>query len=258
MVIWTFSSATACPETVPPNRLYLGNERGHFADIASRAGIRPDRSIGSAFADYDNDGDLDLYVANFNRLNTFYRNESNGTFTDVTQQTRTQMPLGGYSAFFFDFDQDGWLDLFSSEMSDYQTALFSMVEGRVKSDKDRSFLYHNSRDGSFQDATYRADLGRSHGSVGAHFGDFDNDGFPDIYLANGGAEITRLEADALLYNRGGWTLRRNRSPRWSGAARQGVWSEPRRLGWGRRSGHLRADRGHLSGGSAPEQTIPQR
>ena len=185
-----------------PNRLYLGNERGHFADIASRTGIRPDRSIGSAFADYDNDGDLDLYVANFNRLNTFYRNEGNGAFTDVTRQTRTQMPLGGYSAFFFDFDQDGWLDLFCSEMSDYQTALFSMVEGRVKSDKDRSFLYRNSKDGSFQDATYRADLGRSHGSVGAHFGDFDNDGFPDIYLANGGAEITRLEADALLYNRG--------------------------------------------------------
>jgi len=189
------------------SRLYQSDGRGSFADIAARAGIRTGRSIGSALGDYDNDGDLDLYVANFNGINTFYRNETEpGTdevvFTDVTRETRTQLPVGGYFTFFFDYDNDGNLDLFCSELSDYSAALYSKVNGNNRLDKNRPALYRNNGDGSFVDVTYRVGLGRSFGSVGTHYGDLDNDGYPDIYLANGGAEMTRLEPDALLLNRG--------------------------------------------------------
>lgn len=188
-----------------PNRLYHHDGRGGFTDVALEAGIRPGRSIGSTFGDYDNDGDLDLYIVNFNNINAFYRNDTDPrkgevSFTDVTRETRTQLPLGGYFAFFFDYDNDGNLDLFCSELSDYETALYSKLNGHTPLDRNRPALYHNEGKGHFEDLTYQAGLGKSFGSTGVQCGDFDGDGYPDIYLANGGAEIDRLEPDGLLLN----------------------------------------------------------
>ena len=188
-----------------PSRLYRGDRREGFADVAEQAGVRPARSIGSALGDYDNDGDLDLYVANFNQLNSFYRNDTDHQsseilFTDVTRETRTQLPVGGYFTLFFDYDNDGDLDLFCSELSDYDTALYTRQHGRTRRDKHRPALYRNEGTGSFVDATYRSGLGKSYGTTGAQFGDVNGDGFPDIYLANGGEEMNRFEPDALLLN----------------------------------------------------------
>ena len=193
------------------NRLFLNDEGKLFEDIAAAAGIMPGRTIGSALGDYDNDGDLDLYLAHFVALNSFYRNDTDGTtgtvrFSDVTRQTRTQLPVQGYFAFFFDYDNDGYLDLFCSQMSAYEAVADSRIRGGTLHNVNRPALYHNEGDGRYADVTYRAGLGHAYGSTGAAHGDFDNDGHLDIYLANGGAETGRLEPDALLRNRGDGTF----------------------------------------------------
>ena len=188
-----------------PNRVYIADGGGGFVDQTTSSGVGAGRTVGSTLGDYDNDGDLDLYLANATQLNSFYRNDSDGAtvhFVEVSRQTHTQTPLEAYFAFFLDYDNDGRLDLFCSEMSDFTTAVVSRLHGRTQRDKNRPSLFWNKGDGSFEDRTYRAGLGHSYGTSGAHFGDINGDGFVDMYLANGGAEMTRLEPDALLLNLG--------------------------------------------------------
>lgn len=187
------------------SRLYLGRKDGRFRDVAAAAGIRVDRCTGGAFGDYDNDGDLDLYVATYGTSGTLYRNDTprgaaEAVFVDVTRRAGTQYPPFGYFPFFLDYDNDGDLDLFCAEMSDYETALYSLVTGHARRDKNRPALYRNEGDGTFADMTYQAGLGRSYGTGGAHCGDVDSDGYPDIYLATGGPEVARLQPHALLLN----------------------------------------------------------
>ncbi|MFA6107601.1 MAG: FG-GAP-like repeat-containing protein [Candidatus Latescibacterota bacterium] len=190
-----------------PNRLFRSDGKGRFVDVAVQAGIAPGQSAGSALGDYDNDGDLDLYIANLNATNVLYRNDTDGAggrirYTDVTRTTHTQLPIGAHATFFFDYDNDGHLDLFCSELGDQETVLRSRVDGRTPFDHARPALHHNNGNGDFTDLTYQAGLGRTFGTLGAQYGDLDGDGFQEIYLANGGAESSRLEPDALLWNRG--------------------------------------------------------
>jgi hypothetical protein len=112
---------------------------------------------------------------------------------------------GGYVTFFFDYDNDGTLDLFVSTMSAFDDVLHSAVEGRAI-EPNRPFLYRNEGDGTFTDVAVPAGLGRSFGTMGAGVGDIDNDGFPDLYLANGGPEMFRLEPNVLFRNRGDGTF----------------------------------------------------
>lgn len=190
-----------------PNRLFRNDGRGRFVDAAIQAGIAPGRSAGSALGDYDDDGDLDLYIANLNATNALYRNDTDGAggrirYTDVTRTTHTQLPIGAHATFFLDYDNDGHLDLFCSALSDQETVLRSRVDGRTPLDRTRPALYHNNGNGDFTDLTYQAGLGRTFGTLGAQYGDLDGDGYQEIYLANGGAESSRLEPDGLLWNRG--------------------------------------------------------
>lgn len=193
--------------TGAPNALLHNRKNGAFLDVAAAAAAADSsKTIGTAAGDFDGDGQTDLYAVNIGGFNRLYRNLGDGTFADVAERAGVLFPVeGGYVAFFFDLDNDGHLDLFASTMSAFPDVLNSMVTGAAI-EPNRPFLYRNLGDGTFADIAVAAGLNRSFGSMGAGLGDIDNDGFVDIYLANGGPQMARLEPNALFRNLGDGTF----------------------------------------------------
>jgi enediyne biosynthesis protein E4 len=178
------------------NDLQVAAGGAHFTDVTERSGISArGYGMGVATGDYNNDGCVDLYVTNLGS-NQLFRNNCDGTFTDVTAASHTASPVWSVSAAFLDFDRDGWLDLFVGHYVNYR------VEGNVKcfglaggrdycpphvSAAQPSKLYRNNRDGTFTDITARAGLSTEFGpALGVATGDFNGDGWIDIYVANDG------------------------------------------------------------------------
>ena len=197
-----------------PNRLYRNQGDGTFADVAPRAGVADPRwSTGAAFVDYDNDGRLDLFVANYvdfqlDRLPEFgkgktcqykgiavqcgprglpgagdslYRNNGDGTFTDVSKKAGVSDPSGfyGLGVACSDFDDDGLTDIF------------------VANDSTPNFLYKNNGDGTFKDVAFVSgtavnENGSEQGCMGAAVGDYDHDGRFDIFVTNFADEYNTL------------------------------------------------------------------
>jgi len=191
-----------------PNVLYRNNRDGTFTDIAQPAGVaNHGRSIGTACGDYNNDGQMDLLVVNFDGPNALYRNNGDGTFTDVTAQAGIEAPYDGFVGFFFDYDNDGWLDIFATGWTEsMEEVLHSAVTGKPSQERNRLALYHNNGDGSFTDVTARAGLARTYGAMAAQYGDIDNDGYPDIYLGTGAPPMDTYEPNKLFWNTGKGTF----------------------------------------------------
>lgn len=187
-----------------PLQLFKQRPDGTFVDIAKAAGV--DRSAftkGVAAADYDNDGWQDLYASNNGGgHNLLFHNNGNGTFTELARGAGVTGPGRGFATWFFDYDNDGWQDLFV-------TSYFISVEETVRTYvglpnyADTLKLYRNLGDGSFQDVTRQVGLNKVFMPMGANFGDIDNDGFLDIYLGTGNPSLASLLPNVLLRNRGG-------------------------------------------------------
>jgi len=196
------------------NTLYRNTPEGLFADVTKEAGLEGGRwSTSAAFLDHDLDGDLDLYVANnievdiyrsplsFQGPNcnyrgtrvmcgprglpgardAFYRNDGDGTFTDVTQAAGLlePEPYYGLGVAVGDFDNDGWPDIY------------------VANDSTPSYLYRNQKDGTFEDVALLSgvavsDDGMEQAGMGVDFGDYDNDGWLDIVKSNFAFEYSNL------------------------------------------------------------------
>jgi len=175
------------------NVLYRNDGDGHFTDVTAASGTR-DTGYGMAAsaADYDKDGDQDLYVANFG-ADVLYRNNGDGTFTDVTQSAGIHNDLWGIAALFLDFDLDGNLDIFVINYLVYDTSMPPVTyRGVIGYGHPRTYegtpdtLYRNNGDGTFTDISQQAGLtnpaeGRGMGGIVC---DYDNDGLPDIYVTN--------------------------------------------------------------------------
>ena len=181
------------------NRLYRQNADGTFSDVTETAGLSTmgegNYGMGVAAADYDNDGYTDLYLTNYGK-NVLYRNNGNGTFSDVT--AKAGVAAGGWSASagFFDYDNDGKLDLFVTRYMEWNTARSKACGGTWRIyclpgefPATTDVLFHNRGDGTFEDVSQHSGIATKKGrSLGVAFNDYDADGWADIFVANDGME----------------------------------------------------------------------
>lgn len=178
----------------PVNQLYR-NDGGRFAEVTVAAGVGDTNwSMGCAVADYDNDGHSDLYVTNFGR-NTLYRNAGIGRFADVTVETGVGDMEWGTGVSFGDYDRDGDVDLYVANYVDFSLDYESPIPCRWKNVKvycgpvgllpAADVFYRNNGDGTFTEWTQQAGLeGETFYGMSALFGDYDADGWPDLFVAN--------------------------------------------------------------------------
>ncbi len=183
-----------------PNQLFRNRGDGTFEDISHKAGIdKRSFAKGVVAADYDRDGYVDFYVSNMSDANLLYHNNHDGTFTDVARQAGVQAPFLSFATWFFDYDNDGWPDLFV-------TGYFSSVDEVMRSALGMPFtvetpkLYHNNRDGTFEDVTAKMGLDKVYLPMGANFGDIDNDGYLDMYLGMGDPSFVSMMPHIMLRN----------------------------------------------------------
>ena len=186
-----------------PSQLFLNKGDGTFADISHSAGIdRTSFAKGVAAADYDNDGYVDFYVSNQTGANFLYHNNHNGTFTEIASQAGVPGVGRGFAAWFFDYDNDGWPDLFV-------TSFYASIEETIATylglpqKAGTMKLYRNLGNGTFQDVTKETGLDKVFMPMGANFGDVDNDGYLDIYLGTGNPSYASLLPNVLLRNKEG-------------------------------------------------------
>jgi hypothetical protein len=181
------------------NRLYRQNRDGSFTDVTKAAGLAAagnnNYGMGVATGDYDNDGFTDLFVTSYGR-NVLYRNNGDGTFSDVTARAGVAGQGWYASAGWFDYDKDGRLDLFVTAYLDWDIVdtivcgtRFSIYCRPDKFAGVPSVLYHNEGNGVFRDVSRESGISGLKGKgLGVAFNDINDDGFPEIFVANDGIE----------------------------------------------------------------------
>jgi enediyne biosynthesis protein E4 len=170
-----------------PNFLYKNNGDGTFKEIGFTSGTAVNEngseqgSMGVTVGDYDHDGRFDIFVSNFaDEYNTLYHNDGHNSFTDVSYAARVavvSIPYVGWGTKFFDYDNDGWVDLFVAN---------GHVYPQLNNYRQRNLLHKNNRDGTFTEvgAQLGASLEEERVGRGVAFGDIDNDGDVDIVINN--------------------------------------------------------------------------
>ena len=185
------------------SQLFKNNKDGTFVDVSAKAGVNKAAfTKGVTFGDYDNDGFADLYVSNYGSENFLYHNHGNGTFTDVAKSLKVEKPIMSFPTWFCDYDNDGFLDLF---VASFVPSITEVARGYLglPAQAETMKLYHNNGRGGFDDVTSQVKLNRVVPTMGANFGDVDNDGFVDFYLGTGAPSYTALMPNFFFKNIGG-------------------------------------------------------
>jgi hypothetical protein len=194
--------------------LYHNNGDGTFADIAPILGMDHLGVVkGVAWGDYNNDGWPDLYISRIGQPNLLFRNDGRRppaskhptawSFTDVTRQAGVAEPIFSLATWFWDYDNDGWLDLLVAPYLFRQPGDIAALYLQVPNRAEYPRLYHNNHDGTFSDVTKQVKLDRVILTMGANFGDLDNDGWLDCYFGTGAPDYRALLPNRMFRNNGG-------------------------------------------------------
>ena len=203
------------PEISAPSQLFRNNGNGTFTDVAKQAGVQEEFfAMGAVWGDYNDDRCPDLFVAVMNTGNRLYRNNRDGTFTNVAKQAGVTKPEGSFPTWFWDFDNDGVLDLYvgctsgpvgilslSASGWDDPTSDVSVPQWWKKI--ERMALYRGDGKGGFSNVTEQQGLMYPSEPMGANFGDLNNDGFLDFYLGTGDVPYFALMPNLMFLNQQG-------------------------------------------------------
>lgn len=195
-----------------PCQLFV-NYNGKFKDEAAKYSLNLTLFVkGCVWGDINNDGYPDLYLSTLNSPNKLFLNKPGNIpggriFEDISKSAGVEEPLSSFPAWFFDFDNDGYEDLF---VSGYDTKRFSFVGEDAARDMlglpplgELPKLYHNNGNNTFTDVSAAYGVNHINYTMGCNFGDIDNDGWPDYYLGTGAPEYTAIVPNKLYHNLGG-------------------------------------------------------
>jgi hypothetical protein len=197
---------------VHPSRLFRNNGDGTFTDVADEAGARIVGYVKAvSWGDYDNDGLLDLYASRLAAPNVLLHNDGPGPdgqvrFSDATASAGVAEPLYSFPVWWWDYDNDGWLDVWvsgygPSRRGGSAEVAADMLGRRVEAEHPR--LYRNNGDGTFEDVSVAANLDTVLYTMGSNFGDLDNDGWEDFYVGTGDPDLRTLVPNRMFRNDGG-------------------------------------------------------
>jgi hypothetical protein len=197
---------TLDPKDPDPCQLFHNNHDGTFTECAASCGLAVQAFVkGVTCADYDNDGRPDLYISSRDRGNLLFHNDGPDAsgrwmFSDVTEHSGVSEPRHSFSTWFFDYDNDGWEDIFVA-------GYFVRNVGDVAADYlglpaqgELARLYHNNHNGTFSDVTAAAHLNHVLLTMGCNFGDLDNDGWLDFYVGTGNPDLSMLIPNRMFRN----------------------------------------------------------
>ncbi|MSU61751.1 MAG: CRTAC1 family protein [Pedosphaera sp.] len=198
---------------VHPCELYRNNHDGTFTECAASAGVAKIGFVkGVASADYNNDGRPDLYLSLLRGSNVLYRNDGPAgpeestrkwKFTDVAAVAGVTAPMNSFPCWFFDYDNDGWQDIFVSGYYISEVGDVAADYLGLPSRGERAKLYRNKGDGTFEDVSHAARIDKVLLSMGSNYGDLDNDGWLDFYVGTGNPELSTLIPNRMFRNAGG-------------------------------------------------------
>ncbi len=192
------------------------NIGGTFINVAQEVGVAVHAYVkGTAWGDYDNDGLSDLYISCLQGPNYFFKNngadhDGKWSFTNVAEQAGVEEPVHSLPTWFFDYDNDGWLDIFVSGYDFDRLGLFAAYAAaeylQMKQQVETPRLYRNNGDGTFTNVTKKAGLDKPLFTMGCNFGDLDNDGYLDFYLGTGEPDLRSIIPNRMFRNAGGKTF----------------------------------------------------
>ncbi len=182
------------------SQLFRNRGDGTFEDVTTRAAVASLAvTKGVTAGDYDGNGYPDLYLSNMFADNFLFRNNGDGTFAEVAVKAGVDQPRLSFPTWFFDYDNDGRLDLF---VASYPNSVTEFVKHYLRQPPTAETLklYRNKGDGTFADVSDAMGLGRVVPAMGANFGDLDNDGYLDMYLGTGTPSFSALIPNIMLRN----------------------------------------------------------